>query len=78
MNKILRIALLLMAAHLIAWTISFLLAVGFAPELAASYFVMGWSFAGGETPALVWFFSWAIFVFILLGYFLLRMFSSFR
>jgi hypothetical protein len=59
---------LLVGAHLVAWAITFVVLVGPSPKLVPSYFVMGWSFSGGELPSFVWLYSWGVFL-VLLGVF---------
>jgi hypothetical protein len=63
-----RIAVLLICAHLAAWSITFLAVVGLSPEVAFDYFTDAWSFSAGELPSLVWLYSWCVFL-ILLGLF---------
>ena len=57
-----RVAGVLIGTHLVAWVTTFLLFVGFSPELAFGYFVDAWSFAAGEMPSLVWLYSWIVFL----------------
>jgi hypothetical protein len=63
---------LLLANHLLSWMFVFILIVGFDLDLVPSYFYMGWSFSGGELPSLVWLFSWAMFIIVMLLYFVLQ------
>jgi hypothetical protein len=58
--------------HILSWCLVFLLLVGFELNLAPSYFYLGWSFSGGELPTLIWFYSWAVFVLLMLAYFALK------
>lgn len=62
----------LLGNHILSWSIVFFTFVGFDLSLVPSYFFLGWSFSGGELPSLVWFYSWAIFIFIMLVYFVLQ------
>jgi hypothetical protein len=71
--KTLRIALFLIIIHVLAWSISFSF-VGGSTELAFSYFVMAWAFSAGEIPALIWLYSWPVFIALVLAYFLARKF----
>lgn len=65
---IIRIAVVLIVAHLAAWTITFLTFVGFAPQLAFAYFSDAWTFSAGELPSLVWLYSWSLFLILLCLY----------
>ena len=62
MKTTLRIAAILMSAHLTAWVITFVALIGFSPELVLVYFIDGWSFSAGELPSLVWLYSWVVFL----------------
>jgi hypothetical protein len=67
-----RTVYLLIGNHMLSWCIVFLLFVGFKLSLAPSYFYLGWSFSGGELPSLIWFYSWAAFLFLMLAYFSIK------
>jgi hypothetical protein len=65
--KTLRITLFLLIVHLLAWSINFSF-IGGSPESAFSYFIMAWSFSAGEIPALVWLYSWPVFIVLITAY----------
>ena len=61
MIAVVRIAAVLVTAHLGAWIATFVALVGFSPEYMPAYFMDAWSFSAGELPSLVWLYSWIVF-----------------
>jgi hypothetical protein len=51
-----------------SWTACFLAVVGWHPELAKQYFVLGWSQGGLEVVSLVWLWSLALFALLLVTF----------
>lgn len=62
MIRIVRELAVAIACYMLAWTLCFAIVVGAQPELAPSYFVLGWSFAGLELPSSVWLAAWPLFL----------------
>ena len=55
-------AAFLLVTYAACWTLAYVAVMGFESEFLFQYFVLGWTFSGGEYPALIWFGSLGLFV----------------
>lgn len=73
MRTLLKLVIIVPVVYLVAWTVAYAGMLGLDFSYYFAYLGWAWTFRGGELPTYIWYFSFILFLpLVVLSFFLLR------